>query len=137
MCTPRRLTTKGIHRSNYTSLYSNVHYTLYTLAYINVHYIHSSIHSNVQYAHSSVHSSVHYVYYIHSSIHASVHYVHSNVHRKLAYLTKHLQIWLEELVDTGKSDVRNKVAGLLDELLRRKGISHERYITIKEDNNIL
>ena len=57
--------------------------------------------------------------------------------RKLADLRKHLQIWLEELVDTGKSDVRNKIAGLLEELLRRKGISHERYITIKEENNIL
>ena len=57
--------------------------------------------------------------------------------RRLADQTKHLLIWLEELVDTGKSDVRKKVAGLLEELLRRKGISHERYITIKEDNNIL
>ena len=57
--------------------------------------------------------------------------------RKLADLTKSLQIWFEELVDMGKSDVRNKVAGLLEELLPRKGISHERYITIKEDNNIL
>ena len=57
--------------------------------------------------------------------------------RRLADQTKHLQIWLEELVDTGKSDFREKVAGLLEELLRRKGISHERYITIKEDNNIL
>ena len=45
--------------------------------------------------------------------------------RKLADLTKNLQIWVEELVDTGESDVRNKVAGLLEELLRRKGISHE------------
>ena len=44
--------------------------------------------------------------------------------RKLADLMKNLQIWSEELVDTGKSDVRNKVAGLLEELLRRKGISH-------------
>ena len=57
--------------------------------------------------------------------------------RKLANLTKNLHIWLEELVDTGKSDIRNKVVGLLEELLRRKGISHERYMTIKEDNNIL
>ena len=36
---------------------------------------------------------------------------------KLANLRKHLHIWLEELVDTGKSDVRNKVVGLLEELL--------------------
>ena len=57
--------------------------------------------------------------------------------RKLADLTKNLHIWLEEVVDTGKSDIRSKVAGLLEELLRRQGISNERYITIKEDNNIL
>ena len=38
--------------------------------------------------------------------------------QKLADLTKNLQIWLEEFVDTGKSDVRKKVAGLLEELLR-------------------
>ena len=37
----------------------------------------------------------------------------------------------------GNSDVRNKLAGILVELLWRKGISHERYITIIEDNNIL
>ena len=48
-----------------------------------------------------------------------------------------VQISLEELVDTGKSDIRSKVAGLLVELLRRKGISLERYINIKEDNIIL
>ena len=46
---------------------------------------------------------------------------------KLADLTKNLQICLEELVDTGKSDVRNKVAGLLEELLQSKEISHKRY----------
>ena len=57
--------------------------------------------------------------------------------RKLADQAKNLQIWLEELVETGKSDIRNKVAGLLEELLRRKGISPERYISIKENNNIL
>ena len=56
--------------------------------------------------------------------------------RKLPDITKNLQIWLAELVDTGKSDVR-KVAGLLEDLLRGKRISHERYITITEDNNIL
>ena len=31
----------------------------------------------------------------------------------------------------------SNVADILEELLRRKGISHKRYITIKEDNNIL
>ena len=59
------------------------------------------------------------------------------ISRRLADLTKHLQLWLEELVDTGKPDVRNKVAGLLEELPRHKGISHERYIIIKKGNNIL
>ena len=49
---------------------------------------------------------------------------------------KSLQVWLEELAETGKTEVRNKAAALLEELLRRKGISHEWYTAIKEDNNI-
>ena len=60
--------------------------------------------------------------------------------RKLADLTKNLQIWVEELVDAGESDVRNKVAGLLEELLRRKGISHREgwsygNMVIQKDDN--
>ena len=57
--------------------------------------------------------------------------------RKLSDLKNNLQTWLDELVETGKTEVRNKVAAVLEELLRRKGISNERYTSIKEDNNIL
>ena len=52
-------------------------------------------------------------------------------------LAKSLQVLLEELTETGKNEVRNKVAAVLEELLRRNGISLDRYTTIKEDNNIL
>ena len=52
-------------------------------------------------------------------------------------LVKSLQIWLEDLVETGKSDVRNKVGAVPEELLRCNGISHGKYMSIKEDNNIL
>ena len=56
--------------------------------------------------------------------------------RKLNDLVKSLLVWLEELAETGKTEVRNKVAAVLEELLRRKGISHDRYTAIKEVNNI-
>ena len=57
--------------------------------------------------------------------------------RKLTDLKQQLQIWLKDLVETGRHDVRNKVGAVLEELLRRNGISHERYTNIKEDNNTL
>ena len=57
--------------------------------------------------------------------------------RKLTDLSKNLQLWLEELVETGSSVVKKKVAAVLEELLRRKAISHERYTSIKEDNVIM
>ena len=57
--------------------------------------------------------------------------------RKFADLTKNLQIWLEDVTETGRPDVRNKVDAVLEELLRRNGISGEKYTSIKEDNNIL
>ena len=56
--------------------------------------------------------------------------------RKLNDLVKSLQVWLEELAETGKTEVRNKVAAVLEELLRRKGISHERYTATKVNNHI-
>ena len=56
--------------------------------------------------------------------------------RKLSDLTKQLQIWLQELAETKTSEVRNKVVAVLEELLRRKDISQERYATIKDDNDI-
>ena len=57
--------------------------------------------------------------------------------RKVRDLTKNLHVWLEELAETGSSTVRNKISALLEELLRQKGISHHRYTSIKEENNIL
>ena len=57
--------------------------------------------------------------------------------RKLNELVKRLHIWFEDLADTGRSDVRNKVGAVLEELLRRNGISHEKYPNINVDNNIL
>ena len=43
----------------------------------------------------------------------------------LTDLTNNLQTWLEELVETRKMEVRNKVAAVLEELHRWKGISHQ------------
>ena len=57
--------------------------------------------------------------------------------RKLTDLKQQLQIWLKDLVETVRPDVRNKVGAVLEELLRRNGISLERYTNIREDNNIL
>ena len=55
--------------------------------------------------------------------------------RKMNDLVKNLQLLLEELTETGKFTLRNKISGVLDELLRRKGISHDRYNEIKTDND--
>ena len=57
--------------------------------------------------------------------------------RKITNLKEQLRIWLKHLVETVRSEVRNKVGVVLEELLRRNGISLERYTNIKEDNNIL
>ena len=50
-------------------------------------------------------------------------------------LVKSLQVLLEELTETGENEARNKVAAVLEELLRRNGIPLDRYTTSKEDNN--
>ena len=55
----------------------------------------------------------------------------------LSALTKKLLPLLEELVKTGHSRVRNEVSGVLEELLRRGGISLYRYQALKEEHNIL
>ena len=47
--------------------------------------------------------------------------------RKMTDLVKSLQRLLTELVETGSSTVRNNVTAVLEELLRRKGITQERY----------
>ena len=56
--------------------------------------------------------------------------------RKLTDLTTRLQIWLKEFAETGASGVRNKIAAVLEELLRQKGITQERYKSIKNENDI-
>jgi hypothetical protein len=53
--------------------------------------------------------------------------------KTIGNLTKSLQAGLEELVDTGSSVLKSKLAGVLEELLRRGAITHERYTTIKQD----
>ena len=57
--------------------------------------------------------------------------------RKLSDLTKQLQISLEELAKSGASAVRNKVRAVLEELFRQKGITQDRYNSIKDENDIL
>ena len=55
---------------------------------------------------------------------------------KINDLKNVLQIWLTELANTGKNDLRQKVGAVLDEMLRRRVITQNRYNLIKEDNNI-
>ncbi|MCH2421447.1 MAG: hypothetical protein MK215_05880, partial [Candidatus Poseidoniia archaeon] len=57
--------------------------------------------------------------------------------QKLSDLTNNLNTWLEELIDTGSSVLKNKIRSVLEELLRRKVINQERYTAIKEENKIL
>ena len=57
--------------------------------------------------------------------------------RKITDLTKNLHVWLEELAETDAYTVRKKISALLEELLQRNGISHDRYTSIKEENDIL
>ena len=57
--------------------------------------------------------------------------------RKMNDLVKYLQLTLEELTETGKSALKNKISGVLNELLRRKAISQDRYNEIKTDNDIM
>ena len=53
--------------------------------------------------------------------------------RKMTDLVNSLQRLLTELVETGSSTVRNNVTAVFEELLRRKGITQERYDSIIED----
>ena len=43
--------------------------------------------------------------------------------RKLTDLKQQLEIWLKDLVETGHSETRKQVAAVLEELLKRNGIS--------------
>ena len=56
---------------------------------------------------------------------------------KIKDLTDTLQTGLVELAETGKNDLKQKLGAMLDELLRRRAITSERYNVIKEDNNIM
>ena len=53
--------------------------------------------------------------------------------RKMNDFVKSLQRILTELVEVESSTVRNNVTAALEELLRRKGITHERYNSIIVD----
>ena len=56
--------------------------------------------------------------------------------RKKNDLVKSLQTLLTELVETRSSTVQNNVRTVLEELLQRKGITQERYNSIKDEHNI-
>ena len=56
--------------------------------------------------------------------------------RKLNDLVKSLQVLLEVLAETGTTELRYKVAAVLEERLRYNEISLDRYSSIKEANNI-
>ena len=57
--------------------------------------------------------------------------------RKTADLVDSLREWILEFVEKGGAALQNKISSLLNELLRRKTISEERYTELKEENNIL
>ena len=56
---------------------------------------------------------------------------------KMNDLVKSLQTLLTELFETGRSAVRTNLRAVLEELLQRKGITQERYNSIKDENDIL
>ena len=56
---------------------------------------------------------------------------------KIKDLTDTLQTGLVELAKTVKNGLKQKIGAMLDELLRRRAITGERYNVIKEDNNIM
>ena len=57
--------------------------------------------------------------------------------RKTNKLVDTLQEWLDEFVEKGSSALKNKIGAVLNELLRRKEISPQRYDEIKGEHNIL
>ena len=56
--------------------------------------------------------------------------------RKTNKLVDTLQEWLDEFVEKGSSALKNKIGAVLNELLRRKEISPQRYDEIKGEHNI-
>ena len=57
--------------------------------------------------------------------------------RKTNKLINTLQEWLCEFVEKGSSTLKNKIGAVLNELLRRKAISPQRFDEIKDGYNIL
>ena len=57
--------------------------------------------------------------------------------KTIGNLTDTLQLMIQELIDTGSSVIREKITSILEELLNRKAITHERYTAIKEEHNIV
>ena len=57
--------------------------------------------------------------------------------RTNAGLLSKLDLLLEELEAIGDTRVRNEIAGILEELRQRGGISMARYMEIKNENNIM
>ena len=57
--------------------------------------------------------------------------------RKTGDLIDSLREWMQEFVETGETALQHKISSVLNELLRRKTISDERYNELKEENNIL
>ena len=57
--------------------------------------------------------------------------------RKTNRLIDTLQEWLDEFVEKGSSALKKKIGAVLNELLRRKEISPQRYDEIKDGHNIL
>ena len=57
--------------------------------------------------------------------------------RKTGDLIDSLREWMQEFVEKGGTVLQNKISSVLNELLRRKTISDERYNEFKEENNIL
>ena len=57
--------------------------------------------------------------------------------RVRAGLKQKLPFLLEEMVKTGHTRVKKELEGVLEELLRRDGITHHKYQGIKDEHNIL
>ena len=57
--------------------------------------------------------------------------------RKTEHLIDTLREWMQEFTEKGGMALQNRISSVLNELLRRKTISEERYNELKEEHNIL
>ena len=57
--------------------------------------------------------------------------------RKTEHLIDTLREWMQEFAENGGIALQNRISSVLNELLRRKTISEERYNELKEENDIL